>query len=30
LLLGGVFLFFVDEGKGREMAGKLENNAPFD
>ena len=30
LLLGGVFLFFVDEGKGREMARTLEQNAPFD
>jgi UMF1 family MFS transporter len=30
LLLGGVFLFFVDEGKGREMARSLEKNAPFD
>jgi UMF1 family MFS transporter len=25
LILGGIFFFFVDEGKGREMAGKLEN-----
>jgi UMF1 family MFS transporter len=25
LILGGVFFFFVDEGKGREMARKLEN-----
>ncbi len=27
LILGGIFLFFVDEGKGREMARNLEKNA---